>query len=269
MEDRTPQDQFRSPPAGAAEDTLSDGTGRMRHNTRIISSQEQKRAFRLAHRHSRRVTILKWSLPVITLAIVAGFIGWVSRNTPTEAPLQVQLEEGGFKQDELVMQNPNLNGFTDGRAYEVTANEATQKVETPNVINLKAVRARITDEKQQWVTINADAGVFNQKEETLGLDGSVKVDSSLGYKLDTDEVAVDMPKGYMKTISPVTITSRDIRLSSNQLEAINNGEQFRFSGNVRLYIDAALLNKSTGQDDPAQDKNAQPVEKTPQQEETP
>ena len=32
-------------------------------------------------------------------------------------------------------------------------------------------------------------GCFDQQEETLGLDGDVKVDSSLGYKLHTDKVA--------------------------------------------------------------------------------
>ena len=53
-----------------------------------------------------------------------------------------------------------------------------------------------------------------------------------------------MPKGYMQTLSPVNIASSDIRLSADRLEAIDNGEQFRFTGSVRLYVDAALLNKS-------------------------
>nr|WP_321454574.1 LPS export ABC transporter periplasmic protein LptC [uncultured Cohaesibacter sp.] len=216
-------------------------------NPRIITSTEQKRAFRQAQRHSRRVFVLKWSLPVIALGIVAGFVSWVSWQKPAEDPIEAKLEAESLKQDELVMQNPNLNGFTDGRSYEVVADQATQKVDTPNVINLTSVRARITDEKQEWVAIDADSGVFDQNKETLGLDGGVKVNSSLGYKLNTDKVSVDMPKGYMETLSEVNIASKDIRLSASKLEAINNGEQFRFSGNVRLYIDAALMNKASGQ----------------------
>nr|WP_321981633.1 LPS export ABC transporter periplasmic protein LptC [uncultured Cohaesibacter sp.] len=214
-------------------------------SARIISSEEQMKAFRRAKRHSRRVFILKWSLPVIALGIITGFVGWVSKHNPEETTEVVRFEDDkSLKQDELVMQNPNLNGYTDGRAYEVAADRATQKVETPNVINLETVKARITDEKQEWVTIGSKTGVFDQNNETLGLDGDVQVDSSLGYKLHTEKVAVDMPKGYMETLSPVNIASRDIRLSADRLEAIDNGEQFRFTGSVRLYVDAALLNKS-------------------------
>ena len=243
QEDGSPSEMSQD---GAAV-TDADATHDERHGPRIISTEEQKKAFRRAQRHSRRVFVLKWSLPIIALAIIGGFVGWVSKNKPADTTAEIQLEDDSLKQDELVMQNPNLNGYTDGRAYEVAADKASQKVETPNVINLDNVKARITDDKQEWVTIDANTGVFDQQAETLGLDGEVKVDSSLGYKLNTEKVAVDMPKGYMETLSPVNIASRDIRLSANRLEAIDNGEQFRFSGNVRLFIDAALLNKSSAQ----------------------
>ena len=44
-----------------------------------------------------------------------------------------------------------------------------------------------------------------------------------------------MPKGYMETLSPVNIASRDIRLSADRLEAIDNGEQFRSAVVSALY----------------------------------
>ena len=269
MQDRTERDQSGTRAAPQERLPGPDLGGRHLDSGHIISSEEQMRAFRRAKRHSRLVFILKWSLPVIALGIITGFVGWVSKHNPKEPTEVVQLEDDeSLKQDELVMQNPNLNGYTDGRAYEVVADRATQKVETPNVINLEAVKARITDEKQEWVTIVSKSGVFDQNNETLGLDGDVQVDSSLGYKLHTEKVAVDMPKGYMQTLSPVSIASRDIRLSANRLEAIDNGEQFRFTGSVRLYIDAALLNKSqktqaTDQTEPLQ-QGAAPEEGDPQ-----
>ena len=73
-------------------------------SARIISADQQRKAFKRAQQHSRRVFFLKWSLPLIALSIVAGFVGWVSQNNPKEPEVEVALEAEGLKQDELVMQ---------------------------------------------------------------------------------------------------------------------------------------------------------------------
>ncbi len=219
------------------------------HDFRIISQEQQQKAFRSAKRHSRRVAVLKWGLPVIALVTVVSFVSWVIDNQP--APPEVTIEETSFEQDELIMQKPKLNGFSDGRAYEVVAERAVQKVATPDVVDLQKLEARIKDEKEQWANITAQTGQFNQTAETMKLDGDVTVQSSLGYGLATDGVEIEMKKGYMRTTSPVEIKSKDIILSAQQLEAIDNGEQFRFSGRVKLRIDAALLNQSSSTDNGA------------------
>ncbi|PLW75873.1 LPS export ABC transporter periplasmic protein LptC [Cohaesibacter celericrescens] len=217
---------------------------RVDHDTRIISAQEQQTAFRSAQRHTKRVKVLKWGLPLIALSIIAGFVGWVAQQKPVEQPVETVQEQAALQQDELIMQNPNLNGFSDGRAYEVIADRAVQKIATPDVINLETLTARITDEKGQWVTITSQSGLFNQTSEQMTLNGTVDVKSSLGYDLTTDIVNVDMKKRYLETETPVEILSKDILLKADKLEAINNGEQFRFIGNVHLRIDAAMMNKS-------------------------
>lgn len=216
--------------------------------TRIISVQEQQRAFRSAQRHTLRVKWLKWGLPLIAISIVVAFVWWVTNQKPATAPVEVIEADNAFQQDELIMQNPNLNGYTDGRSYEVVAKRAIQKVATPDVINLERLSARINDEQDQWVIITASKGRFNQTEENLDLEGSVDVKSSLGYNLSTDAVNVEMKNGYLKTNSPVAIRSKDIDLHADRLEAIDNGDLFRFSGNVRLRIDASTMSKNSNND---------------------
>jgi lipopolysaccharide export system protein LptC len=216
------------------------------HAHRIISADEQQRAFRSARRHSQRVNILKWGLPVFAIALMIGFVGWVIDNQP--APVEAPVEEAAaiLQKDELVMQNPKLNGFAEGRAYEVLAERAIQKVATPDIVDLEQLQARITDEQERWAHVTASKGHFNQTEETLALDGDVQVTSSLGYGLGTEEVEIEMKKGYMRTLSPVSIQSKDILLSADQLEAIDNGEHFRFTGRVTLNIDPAMMDKKAG-----------------------
>jgi lipopolysaccharide export system protein LptC len=192
-----------------------------------------------------RAKILKWSLPLVVLVGIVGFIAWVLHNQPDPAPVQEALKENSFEQDELTMANPKLNGFSKGRAYEVIAEEAVQQVATPHIINLRQLSARVNDEKDQWVTITALSGLFDQEQETLSLSGNIDVRSSLGYGLKTNGADLDMKQGYMNTTSAVTIESGDIRLSADQLEVIDNGDQFRFLNRVKLRIDANLLNKNT------------------------
>lgn len=213
------------------------------HAHRIISADEQERAFRSAKLHSRRVGLLKWGVPFFAMVLVVGFVSWVIDNQPV--PLEASVEEAAtiLQKDELVMQNPKLNGFSEGRAYEVLAERAIQKVATPDIVDLEQLEARISDEEERWAHITAEGGRFNQSQETLALDGAVSVTSSLGYGLNTEQVEIEMKKGYMKTLSPVAIQSKDILLQADQLEAIDNGEQFRFTGRVKLNIDTAFLNQ--------------------------
>ena len=264
MKDPMGQDQFgqRAPTApaplmrvGGSRSASQGQEGAVHdHDPRIISIDEQQKAFGRAQRHTKRVKRLKWGLPLIAIGIIAGFVTWVVQQKPIVEPEEPAIVQTAFQQDELIMQNPNLNGFSDGRAYEVIAKRAVQKVATPDVINLEDLTARITDEKEQWVTVTAQKGQFNQNSEELALFGDVDVKSSLGYDLKTDIVHIEMKKGYLQTQTPVEIISNDIRLRANKLEAINNGERFRFIGNVRLRVDAAMM-KQNEKERPTEEAN--------------
>ena len=239
------------PPAGGPSFVQSSAQGsRTAHDARIISAQEQQRAFRSAQRHTQRVRWLKLGLPLIAFGIVAGFIGWVVQQKPAAPPSDLAVKDGDFQQEELVMKNPDLNGYTNGQAYNVIAKRATQKVATPDIINMEEPVARITDDKDQWVTITSKVGQFNQTTEFLEVKGNVDVKSSLGYNLKTEVVQVEMAKDYLQTLTPVQIRSKDIALDANKLEAFDNGDLFRFTGGVKLHIDAAMMNKNV------QDKQA-------------
>ncbi len=214
-------------------------------NMRIISEDEQQKAFRSAQRHTRRVTWLKWLLPLIALAIIGGFTTWAVNQKAVPVPEEIASNEQAFQQDEIIMQHPNLNGFSDNRAYEVKAVKAIQKLSEPDVVNLEDLSARITMPNADWVTFTSNEGRFNQKEEFLELSGKVNVNSSQGYGLKTEAVEVKMKDNYLRTNAPVRIASKDIQLEADTLEAIDSGDLIRFKGNVKLRIDAALTKSAT------------------------
>src|SRR3954467_4318006 len=77
-------------------------------------------AFDRAQRHSRRVRVLKFAVPVLAAGIAVAFPVY----SYLAAPINISIQADGtaFADGKLVMANPKLNGFTkDKLPYSLTA----------------------------------------------------------------------------------------------------------------------------------------------------
>ena len=207
---------------------------------KIISAGEQRKAFRSAQRHSRYVTILKLGLPLIALGLISMFIYWVTSQKPAPVPENLSANEQTFKQDELIMQNPNLNGYADGRAYEVLAKTATQKPAEPDLVYLQSMQAQISQTNGEWVAFTSNTGIFNQATQWMEVAGSVDVLFSAGARLMTEKIQVETVKDYLQSLTPVAIEAEGIRLQAGKMEAFEGGDHLRFSQGVRFTFDRTL-----------------------------
>ena len=82
-----------------------------------------------------------------------------------------------------------------GQPFKLQAKTGYQAYENPDVVFMDAVSgtvsretggARITD------NIVADKGQYNRKDKTISLTGNVRVDSSNGDKIRTDELVIKL-----------------------------------------------------------------------------
>ena len=80
-----------------------------------------------------------------------------------------------------------------GQPFKIQAKTGYQEYDNPDVIFLDVVSgtiSRVTAGVKVTDNISARAGRFNRKNKTITLSGNVRVDSSNGDKIRTDELVI-------------------------------------------------------------------------------
>ena len=99
-------------------------------------------AFDLAQRHSRRVRVLKFAVPLLAAIIAVAFPVYSYLAAPVS--ISVQADGSAFSDGKLVMANPKLNGFTKQKLpYSLTALRAIQDVGKQGIIDLEGINAKL------------------------------------------------------------------------------------------------------------------------------
>ncbi|TGT04404.1 LPS export ABC transporter periplasmic protein LptC, partial [Mesorhizobium sp. M8A.F.Ca.ET.213.01.1.1] len=99
-------------------------------------------AFDRAQRHSRRVRVLKFAVPLLAAGIAIAFPVYSYLAAPVS--ISVQAEGSAFADGKLVMANPKLNGFTKQKLpYSLTALRAIQDVGKQGIIDLEGINAKL------------------------------------------------------------------------------------------------------------------------------
>ena len=141
-----------------------------------------ERVFRAARRHSRRVRLLRVVVPagvLVVLAIIA-FATWFN---PMRMLSNLPFDPGKLvlSGTKITMEQPRLAGYTrDSRAYELTARAAAQDLASPNMLELKDIRARVEMEDKAILEMTAADGVYDTKADVVKLGKNILLSSSSG-----------------------------------------------------------------------------------------
>jgi lipopolysaccharide export system protein LptC len=217
--------------------------------------------FAIAARHSRMVRILRVAVPAAVLLSMAAII-LVSVFNPfrmllPKLPLDIgNLVVSGTK---ITMESPHLSGYTatDRRPYEVWAKTATQDVNDPDHLDLRTLRAKVLNEDQSTVTLDAREGLMDTKNQLLDLHHDIFLQTTTGYEAWLEQAFVDMGKGIVTSEQHVDVKLTNGTLSSDRLRITGGGEVIRFEGNVVMHLDNT--NIGGGTPDPSASASASPV----------
>lgn len=202
-----------------------------------------ERAYRRAKRHSRRVRLLKVALPALGLLLVAGVGLYSFVGLP--GGLSVNLGGTTLEGGRLVMANPELDGYTpDNRPYSMRAERATQAIGNTNVIHLEKIGARLPIDLENWVEVDAEAGVFDREANTLELSDGVIISMDTGMTANLRSAMVDIGLGVMSTSEPVEITMSGSRLSADSMRVAERGGVLIFENRVRMEVDMQRLEQA-------------------------
>jgi lipopolysaccharide export system protein LptC len=200
-----------------------------------IADPRKAAEFRRAQRHSRMVRALKFGLPVfgaVTVIVMAGafLVTGMAKNGAEFGSLAI--EDG-----KLVMNNPELNGLdSNKRPFHVSAKKAVQDAESPSVVALEEIQAKIAVNDKSFAAVTAGGGLYDAEAKKLSLDRDVAVDTDDGTTIRMEDAAIDIDKGDLVTDRPVTVDTGRTKVSSDSMQVLENGKKIIFERNVRMTI---------------------------------
>ena len=204
----------------------------------VMNRAQSERAFRAARGHSRMVRLLRVVIPVtIVGALAATFL--ISYFNPARMlkALPVNLDNLVVSGTKITMEKPRLAGFTkDQRAYEFTAEAATQDLGKPDLVELRNIDAKVQMEDNSTMKMTALTGVYDTKKELLKLEQQIFLSSDTGYKGRLTEALVDTRSGNVVSDKPVELEMLQGVLNAKRMEITNSGEVIRFVNGVAMTV---------------------------------
>jgi len=197
-------------------------------------------AFDRAQRHSRRVRVMKFAVPLLAAGIAVAFPVY----SYLAAPINISIQADGtaFADGKLVMANPKLNGFTKQKLpYSLTAIRATQDVGKQGIIDLEGINAKLPVATDNVVSVNAAHGIYDRDANTMDLTDDVVVTTSDGMEAKFKSVFLDMGKGSMKTGDAVDVSRNGSRITAGSMSVEENGKVVVFENKVSVNIDPATM----------------------------
>jgi lipopolysaccharide export system protein LptC len=196
--------------------------------------------FAIAARHSRMVRALRVAVPAAVILAMAAIVG-VSIFNPFRMLLpKLPLDMGNLvvSGSKITMESPHLSGYTvDRRPYELWAKTATQDLTDPDHVDLKTLRAKMLTEDRSTVTLDAQNGLFDTKEQLLDLHKDIFLQTSTGYEARLSQAFVDMGKGTVTSDEHVDVKLLNGTVTADKLRITGGGEVVRFEGNVVMNLD--------------------------------
>jgi lipopolysaccharide export system protein LptC len=196
------------------------------------------RRFKAAARHSARVRLMRWVIPlVVVLALLAIIAASVFNPFRILTDLPINMDNVVVSGTRITMESPRLAGFTpDQRPYEVAAKAATQDLTAPDRVELREIHAKVTLEDRSLMTLDALDGKFDTKSQLLDLKNNIFLQSSTGYEAKLSSAVVDIAAGNVSSDEPVWVKLLNGTLDANRLRITNRGEVVRFDGGVSMTL---------------------------------
>jgi lipopolysaccharide export system protein LptC len=190
-----------------------------------------------AARHSRRVRFLKRAIPLSAFFAVALVVG-ITLFNPFASYGGLTLGPVSVSGTRIVMENPRLTGSQgEQRPYEVTAQEASQDVREPHLVDLVELRARLTLDAGGGVArVEAATGRFDTKTEVLELNRNVRVVSTTGYTVDLRSATIDFKSGNVVSPEPVRVEFAAGTVEADSMRIVDSGKVISFEGGVRSVL---------------------------------
>jgi lipopolysaccharide export system protein LptC len=231
----------------------------------IRTASERRRAFESANRHTRIVTVLRKSLPILAVLVLTTYfissrlaVG-VSIGDMTASVEGIEVTDGNLR-----MTNPKLEGADrkNGK-YVIGADYADQDIKNPHLVKLHAIKADLAAADGGWSRMKAERGLFDNKTGRLVMRDKITVATSSGVSGELKHASLDTKNQVLRSHQPVSFVLPNGTVKAKALTFYSAKQTLTFRGKVAVHI--VKLEKQTkpaSQAEPTAARDARPLPET-------
>lgn len=185
--------------------------------------------------HSRRVTFLRYALPIAALCLFMMFV--IATYVRTLLPDTIAIESSAIQDGYIVMNAPTLEGQNaDNLPYRLKAARAMQKLGDNSSIRFENINAELPLKQDEIAQIEAQEGVLDQTQNRVVFTKPFRVETSDGMIAEFEAGEFDMSSSGFTSDKKVQISFDGGTLTAQSMVLEDGGEKMRFDGGVKMRI---------------------------------
>ena len=205
-------------------------------NDRLDSLTQPRRNKGLSTGYSRFIRIMRLTLPLLALMIVALLFLWPDMESTIEpVARETILPDVPTMQNELVKPRYESQD-SDGQPFTITADKASQDPTNPELVLLDNPTADIVLNSGAWVAAKADSAIYEQQSEKLMLRGTVRMFHDGGYTMEADEMRINLKAQEAYSDSKIKVYGPEGTIDAIGLEASGANNTLIFKGPAKMII---------------------------------
>jgi lipopolysaccharide export system protein LptC len=203
---------------------------------RVRTAEERERAFLSAARHSRVVRVLRKSLPVVAVLVLATYFISTRLNV-TVGDVTASIDGMEVADGNLRMLNPTMKGADKKNGkYVVSADHADQDIKNPKIVKLHAIKADVSNPSGGWSRMQAVRGIFYTQAERLVMQDRITLATSAGVTGELKHATLDMKTQTLRSHQPVFFELSNGTVRANALTLRSSEKILVFRGKVAVHL---------------------------------
>lgn len=208
----------------------SDGMDLLIKSDAVIRKNTRK-----SRRHSVSVRLMRLVFPVLALIIIAMMMIWHDQSAPLTPQPKEKISPQSVSRNELV--NPKFQSQDNrNRPYTITADKAEQNSADMDKVLLTKPVGTMKVGPENSVSVKANSGEYLQKDTELYLQGGVEIENSEGYKINSDQMKINVEQETMTSDNPVEVTGPRGQISATGVDVISKEKKIIFKGPVKMTL---------------------------------
>lgn len=186
--------------------------------------------------YSTTVNWVKVTLPLIAIALLSSLFLLSGTPDPEAALPYAEVDIEQITREQRVTA-PRFAGVLDeGREIILLAEAVAADTGQIDRIRAQSIDGRIDIDATEVMTLRATLGEFDMAAQIASLNDGVSVETTQGYRMESDSVIMALDEIRLSAPTPVHITGPGLDLTADamEIEEINGAPILRFTGSVRM-----------------------------------